>query len=226
MLVLLMSAVALWLWLPGKARDITKDHGPRKFWRPNGERRSHQEQVQSNDARVIRELSALLRSGLTFYPALNALLVVEEDNGEISTALKELQAMHRLGRSSSERSTASIRQQSPTVQRLHWCLKLSERSGASLAEVLERLADDLENAVVAQQAFEAAMAGPKATTKLLTWLPLVGFGFGLLIGIDVLQTLATSWLAQLSVLIGAVLWLVNRLWCQHLMTQTSRQALS
>ncbi|WP_345470402.1 type II secretion system F family protein [Glutamicibacter ectropisis] len=180
----------------------------------------------SEDARVIRELSALLRSGLSFHPAVDALLDVESDSGNIVQALKDLQATQRLNNQNGNRQGEAARTEHSAVQRLHWCLQISQRSGASLAEVLERLAEDLESALVAQQSFDAAMAGPKATTKLLTWLPLVGFGFGLLVGIDVLGTLVSSWAAQLSVAVGAALWVANRVWCRRLMLSTSAQALS
>lgn len=226
MLILIFGALAVWLWIPAHpARQRTT--GPlRRLWDRGGERHKAGVRMLSTDARIIRELSALLRSGLGFHPAVDALLDAEDDTGDIIRALKDLQATHRLSNSSPGAAAAPRQGLGPAVQRLHWCLELSERSGASLADVLERLAEDLESALVAQQAFDAAMAGPKATTKLLTWLPLVGFGFGLLLGIDVLGTIAQSWAAQLSVLIGALLWIANRIWCQRLMQATSSQALS
>lgn len=224
MLILICAAFALWLWIPPHAAAANPG-ALRRIWTHGATKRKDGHSVLNADARVIRELAALLRSGLSFYPAIDALLDAEEEHGKIIGALKELQATHRLN-NSTPRGDALDGNQSPAVQRLYWCLELSERSGASLADVLERLAEDLENALVAQQAFDAAMAGPKATTKLLTWLPLVGFGFGMLLGIDVLGTIASSWAAQLSVLIGAVLWIANRIWCQRLMRTTSSQAFS
>ncbi len=222
MLILILSAMALWLWLPAG-----KEQGNffAKNWRilKGSDRRPHQAHHSlDEDARVIRELSALLRSGLGFYPAVDALLEVENDSRHIVQALKDLQATHRLN----NQQIIHTSTEHSAVQRLHWCLQISQRSGASLADVLERLAEDLESALVAQQSFDAAMAGPKATTKLLTWLPLVGFGFGLLVGIDVLGTLASSWAAQLSVAVGAGLWAANRVWCRRLMRTTTAQALS
>lgn len=224
MLILILGALALWLWIPAHPASKRAPGSSRRRWNRGAERHQAGEPLLSTDARIIRELSALLRSGLGFHPAVDALLEAEDDTGDIICALKDLQATHRL--SNSVPGPDAAQGQVPAVQRLHWCLELSERSGASLADVLERLAEDLESALVAQRAFDAAMAGPKATTKLLTWLPLVGFGFGLLLGIDVLGTIAQSWAAQLSVLIGAMLWIANRIWCQLLMQATSSQALS
>lgn len=226
MLILILGALALWLWIPAHSAGSEKASSLRILWERGRAHRKGQHPELSTDARIIRELSALLRSGLSFYPAIDALLEAEEDSGSIARTLKDLQSTHRLNNSTQGRNLSAKQELSPAVQRLHWCLELSERSGASLADVLERLAEDLENALVAQQSFDAAMAGPKATTKLLTWLPLVGFGFGLLLGIDVLETLGRSWAAQLSVLIGALLWIANRIWCQRLMQATISQAFS
>lgn len=226
MLILICCAMALALGIPAHQSE---HHQPAQFWRrwKKSSQGAHQKNLAlSEDARVIRELSALLRSGVGFYPALEALLEVEENTGNIAQALKGLQATHRLNKQPGNESVSLSRSGHPAVQRLHWCLKISERSGASLAEVLERLAEDLESALVAQQSFDAAMAGPKATTKLLTWLPLVGFGFGLLVGIDVIGTITSSWAAQLSVAVGVGLWVLNRFWCQRLLHSTSAQALS
>ncbi|PRA05962.1 hypothetical protein CQ019_00625 [Arthrobacter sp. MYb229] len=227
MLILLLSAVALWLWFPGTAKNET---GARP-WQKHGifgssRRPDEPKHMLAEDARTIRELAALVRSGLTFYPAVDALLAAEHSQCPVRQALHQLRATHRLGARSPSPTEPTANSAHPSsVHRMHWCLRVSERSGASLAEVLERLADDLEADLVATQAFDAAMAGPKATAKLLTWLPLVGFGAGILLGIDVQGALATSWAAQLSVVLGLALWLLNRLWCRYLLRTTTRQAL-
>lgn len=223
MLILILGALAVWLWFPAVPQEpgLLQRY---RAWR-TGEQTEADRGDKSADARVVRELSALLRSGLGFQQAVDALLETEKGHGEILEALAQLQATHRLNHQAAIAETASRQASSPAVQRLHWCLELSRRSGAGLAEVLERLAEDLEAALVAQQAFEAAMAGPKATTTLLSWLPLVGFGFGLLVGIDVLGAIATSWAAQMSVAVGAGLWAANRWWCQRLMRHISKKVL-
>lgn len=227
MLILLLCALSFWLWFPGKTpkTGLATTHrtlGIRGY-RP---RRVEAENLLAEDARTIREFAALVRSGLTLYPAIEALLAAESSQSPVYQALQQLRATHRLGaRSSTKREVLPTDQETSSVQRMHWCLQVSERSGASLAEVLERLADDLEADVMAAQAFDAAMAGPKATTKLLTWLPVVGFVAGMLLGIDVLGALTSSWAAQLSVAVGLILWLLNRLWCQYLLRSTTSQAL-
>lgn len=225
--IILLCVLAIWLWFP-RSTQQTKSGTTWRSFEKRGllRRRGEPKNLLAEDARTIRELAALVRSGLTFYPAVDALLSAEQSQCPVHQALHQLRAMHRLGAQKSfSHDLSNSGTEHSSVRRLHWCLQVSERSGASLAEVLERLADDLEADLVASQAFDAAMAGPKATTKLLTWLPLVGFGAGMLLGIDVLGALATSWAAQLSVAAGLTLWLLNRLWCQYLLRTTTRAAL-
>lgn len=227
MVIFLLCVLAFWLFFPRSSQRPKSGTIRRNFDRRGiVRRRGEQKNLLAEDARTIRELAALVRSGLTFYPAVDALLTAEQSQCPVHQALHQLRAMHRLGaQKSSYSDLASPGTEHSSVRRLSWCLQVSERSGASLAEVLERLADDLEADLVASQAFDAAMAGPKATTKLLTWLPLVGFGAGMLLGIDVLGALSTSWAAQLSVAAGLTLWLLNRLWCQYLLRTTTKAAL-
>lgn len=72
------------------------------------------------------------------------------------------------------------------------CFTVCEASGAPVAAVLERLATTLEADHDAAAQRETALAGPKATVLLLTWLPLVGLGLGMLMGVDPLGALFGS----------------------------------
>lgn len=76
------------------------------------------------------------------------------------------------------------------------CFAVCEASGAPVAAVLQRLAATLEADHDAAAQRETALAGPKATVRLLTWLPAVGLGLGILMGVDPLGALlgsATGW---------------------------------
>lgn len=101
---------------------------------------------------------------------------------------------------SSPARTASIAAKRGTLtreQRRMWlniaaCFTVCEASGAPVAAVLERLANTLEADSDAAAQRETALAGPKATVTLLTWLPLVGLGLGVLMGVDPLRALFGS----------------------------------
>ena len=56
------------------------------------------------------------------------------------------------------------------------CFDAAEASGCPLADVLARFAAHLETADDAEAARRTALAGPRATVRLLTWLPLSGLG--------------------------------------------------
>ena len=69
------------------------------------------------------------------------------------------------------------------------CFDIAEASGCPLADVLTRFAAQLEVEDDAEAARQTALAGPKATVTLLTWLPLLGLGLGFCLGVDPLAML-------------------------------------
>ncbi|MGO1960571.1 MAG: type II secretion system F family protein, partial [Yaniella sp.] len=85
-----------------------------------------------------------------------------------------------------------------------------------LSQVLYRLADALEAGEDAQQAREAASAGPKSTANLLAWLPVAGLGLAHMLGASIgqLLTSGTGWILLIS---GAALAAVGRIWTRRMM---------
>ena len=225
--VLLLMLAGLWLWLPARQfADRTRDSGMLGGRKLRPGRAGTQQRELSMDAEIIRELAALMRSGLMGPQALEALLLVRTEQCPVLVALRRLkaQAKFRGDRPFATEHTEG-HEEDGSVQKLSWCLDLSSRTGAPLAGVLDQLAEDLEAELLARQSFDAAMAGPRATTRLLTWLPVAGLGAGFMLGIDVGSTLLTSWPAQLSLAVGAGLWVLNRIWCRRLLAATTAQAL-
>lgn len=101
------------------------------------------------------------------------------------------------------------------------CVSVSERSGAPLAGVLGRYAAQLESSQDQQAARETALAGPQATVRLLTWLPVGGLGLGYLLGADPVAVLAASPLGWLAAAAGAALSLLGRFWSRALVRQAA-----
>lgn len=62
------------------------------------------------------------------------------------------------------------------------------------------------------------MAGPKATVRVLSWLPLIGVGLGLLIGVKPAE-LFSGLPGQLSIGGGIVLYLLGRWWMRRMMVR-------
>ncbi|MCT1801745.1 type II secretion system F family protein [Kocuria carniphila] len=97
------------------------------------------------------------------------------------------------------------------------CWEISERSGASLSKTLNGLADSVESQIDAQAARDSALAGPRATVRVLAWLPVLALGLGMLMGTDPITTLITTPWGRIALIAGAVLTVAGRLWTRQLM---------
>ena len=96
------------------------------------------------------------------------------------------------------------------------CFDIAEASGCPLADVLTRFAAQLEVEDDAEAARQTALAGPRATVSLLTWLPLMGLGLGIALGVDPLAILVGTPLGLASLAAGVVLTVAGRIWSARL----------
>lgn len=84
-----------------------------------------------------------------------------------------------------------------------------------------RYAAARRDALDADRERRIAMAGPRATVRVLSWLPLIGMGLGLLIGVRPLD-LVSGLPGQLSIGGGLVLYLLGRWWMRRMMMRAER----
>jgi tight adherence protein B len=96
------------------------------------------------------------------------------------------------------------------------CLDIAEASGCPLAEVLTRFAAQLEAEDDAEAARQTALAGPRATVRLLTWLPFLGLGLGVLLGVDPAGILLGTPLGVAALAAGLFLTAAGRIWSSRL----------
>jgi tight adherence protein B len=96
------------------------------------------------------------------------------------------------------------------------CFDIAEASGCPLADVLTRFAAQLEVEDDAEAARQTALAGPKATVSLLTWLPLMGLGLGIALGVDPFAILVRTPLGLAALAAGAALTTAGRIWSSRL----------
>lgn len=96
------------------------------------------------------------------------------------------------------------------------CWDVAEFSGAPLSRLLSRYAGALEAELDADAARQTALAGPRATVRLLAWLPLFGLGLGLLMGVDPLGILLGTPVGLAALGAGATLMVVGRIWSQRM----------
>lgn len=82
--------------------------------------------------------------------------------------------------------------------------RLTWQTGAPMADVLDECAAGLTEAGEAQSAREIALQGPKSTATMLAWLPLVGLGLGLVMGVDPLSFLLGTTVGKLFLIVGLI----------------------
>ena len=95
---------------------------------------------------------------------------------------------------------------------LQLSLRMSESAGAPLATSLERAAEHAEERIDALLGRQSALAAPRATGRILSWLPLLGLGLGALMGSDPVGVLTGSILGALTGLFGLGLAFAGRRW--------------
>ncbi len=102
------------------------------------------------------------------------------------------------------------------------CFDVCEASGAPVAAVLERLATTLEADHDAAALRETALAGPRATVKLLTWLPFLGLSLGMMMGVDPMAALLGSPLGWAVVAAGTGFAVAGRAWSARMIASAAR----
>jgi tight adherence protein B len=89
--------------------------------------------------------------------------------------------------------------------------EVAERSGAPLGHALRAAAESLRDAAETERDVEVALSGPRATARLISWLPAAGMLLAVASGADLLATVATP-AGALAVGVGAALLATGRWW--------------
>lgn len=108
---------------------------------------------------------------------------------------------------------------------LQLSLRMSESAGAPLATSLERAAEHAEERIDALLGRQSALAAPRATGRILSWLPLLGLGLGVLMGSDPVSVLTGSILGALTGLLGLGLAFAGRRWTAALVHRAEVESL-
>lgn len=103
-------------------------------------------------------------------------------------------------------------------------LRMSESAGAPLATSLERAAEHAEERIDALLGRQSALAAPRATGRILSWLPLLGLGLGVLMGSDPVGVLTGSILGALTGLLGLGLAFTGRRWTAALVHRAEAES--
>nr|WP_308471394.1 hypothetical protein [Arthrobacter sp. Y81] len=185
---------------------------------------------------LVQQLAALLKGGRTAARLWDELWLVyaaeehhgAEDGPALTPASLSLLSVARAAAMRGSPVADAIRAASAAAfsggqnrERRIWgelaaCFDIAAASGCPLADVLTRLAAQLEVEDDAEAARQTALAGPKATVTLLTWLPLLGLGLGVALGVDPLSILLGTPFGVAALAAGVVLTAAGRMWSARL----------
>lgn len=185
---------------------------------------------------VVQQLAALLKGGRTPSRLWDELWMVYSGEGPsgpgdqpgLTRASSSMLAVARAAAMRGSPVADAIRAAAPAAftgsqgrERRIWgelaaCFDIAAASGCPLAEILTRLAAQLEMEDDADAARQTALAGPKATVTLLTWLPLLGLGLGIALGVDPLSILLGTPFGMTALAAGVALTVAGRIWSARL----------
>jgi tight adherence protein B len=108
------------------------------------------------------------------------------------------------------------------ADRISAAVRLSSRTGCSLADVLAAVHDDLGARRRHRQELRAATAAPRASAMLLAGLPLLGLAMGSGIGADPWRVLTATGTGQVLLVAGVGLELAGLAWSRRLVDRVVR----
>jgi tight adherence protein B len=113
---------------------------------------------------------------------------------------------------------------SPAARSAGAAWRLAERTGAPLADAFDGVATTLREQQALADDIAAALAGPRATVRLLTVLPLGGVLLGELIGARPLHVLLGTGVGRWCAVLGAALLLLGRWWMTRMVRAVAEAA--
>jgi tight adherence protein B len=96
-------------------------------------------------------------------------------------------------------------------------LSAAELFGGPVAMTLRRQAEVVAQVAAANRSLEVAFATPKATARLMLWLPPGGFLFSQLIGLNPIPTIMHNLIAQISLIVGLALQFIGVYWSRRIL---------
>ncbi|MDU1522225.1 MAG: hypothetical protein E6905_07190, partial [Actinomyces sp.] len=118
------------------------------------------------------------------------------------------------------RSTVSERVSRRSAHTLSVACRLTQELGTPLAEVLDIVADSIDEAAAAEDARAIARSGPLTSARILTALPVAGIVLGQLIGANPLERFCDGGIGTISAIIGTVCLIAGRLVSTRMITRT------
>lgn len=190
-----------WFWF--RLRRLASD---------NGLRRDRSNQV----AEIVDSLAAELGGGILAshavreiaddMPLLEGAATAARIGGDVPGALR----------------AASRRPGAEGLEGLAAAWEVSERSGAPMARVLDRLGDGIRDERESQREIQAGLGPARATARLMAVLPLFGLGMGMSMGARPLHTLFNTVFGALCLAAGAALACAGVWWVDQIAARAER----
>jgi tight adherence protein B len=102
--------------------------------------------------------------------------------------------------------------------------RLAARTGAPLADVLDRVGGAMARDAEAAGQRTAALAGPRATARVLAWLPASGVLLGFALGADPAAVLLDGGAGTMLLVLGALLTAAGQVWSRRCVRAALRAA--
>lgn len=171
-------------------------------------------QLRNNSIAAISALAADLRAGST--PAV----AIANSGGEpcVWPHVKAA-AQHHVD------ITDAIEQDAkgnPDLRYLAVCWRVGMNSGSGLAASVTRLAQSMREAQEVRNQLQAELAAPRATARMLAFLPAIGVGLGYLLGAEPLTWLISEPIGWLMLIIGVGLTGAGVWWTSAIATRVER----
>jgi tight adherence protein B len=186
-------------------------------------RKRTDEDRQSTAVAVIDRAAELLRVGMPPSTVMAQLSSLAEDE-DLGRALMRISRSLELGDPPQDALRRHTRDLSASVAEVFEGMAavwyVAETAGAPAADMLSRYAETCREKADSNRERAVALAGPASTVTVLTWLPILSLGLGLLIGTDLGKLLA-SLPGVLSLGLGALLLVGGRLWMHTLLRRAA-----
>jgi tight adherence protein B len=175
-----------------------------------------------NVASAVHRLAVLLEAGVAPTPAWRYLAEADAAESLDADSHTGVIAAAAAAESVDDIALAIVSAASGSAEGAAWrgvaaAWRVASGVGAPLGPTLTRLAEVVHDVAESRRDVDVAMAGPRATGRIVLVLPFLGLGFGALMGFDTLHVLFGTIPGLLCVLIGTFLLLLGRRWTRRLL---------
>ena len=188
-----------------------------RWWRQRGIGPGSRRRRAQQRARVLQAIGALAAELEAGAPPAEALLRAQGD----PSVWPHAAAAARWGDGIAEGLDADARA-APVLGQVAACWRVGSR-GAGLVEAIQHVAASARAAEDVRVEMEAQLAGPRSTARLLSGLPVVGLGLGLMLGADPLGWLLGTLPGRLCLAVGVILTLVGMWWTGRIAAGVERR---